>query len=61
MDFNQFVEGLRAMGLPNERAVYLAYTVAEGLKAPSLQERVGSYGMEQVQQAIRAVEARAAN
>lgn len=59
MDFNLFVNGLRNMGLPNEQAVYIAYVVDEGLKSKDLTDRMGTYGVAQVEAAIEAVEKRA--
>lgn len=59
MDFNKFVEGLRAMGLPNERAIWLAYAVLDATDSARLKDRIGSFGMEQLDLAIRLVEAKA--
>jgi len=57
--FNLFNDGLRALGLPNEYAVYIAYLVEAGLKNPELELRIGTYGVEQAYKALRNVQLRA--
>lgn len=57
--FNQFNDGLRAMGLPSEYSVYITYLVEAGLKNPELETRIGSFGVEQAYKALRNVQLRA--
>lgn len=57
--FNQFNNGLRAMGLPNEYAVYITYLVEAGLKNPELETRIGTHGVGQAYKALHNVQLRA--
>lgn len=59
MDIVKFVKGLRALGIPNEQAVYIGYAVAAGAASDKLLRRIGTFGLERVFEAVRAVEKKA--